>query len=534
VRNTDPQNLAIPHGKVLRIDPTGTNSANGKYGVPGTNPFVATPGALGEIYAYGLRDPHRFSWDAGTHRMFLGHIGEKDVESVVDVRPGDNFGWSEREGSFVFKRDDPCNLFPLPADDATFGYTYPVIEFDHNPPPNFPCTADVGHAVSGGYVYRGHSAPLLVGKYVFGDLVDGRIFYSNEREMQRGQPRATIHEMKLLDDTGRLMTMQELVGDTRVDLRFSTDNHDELYVISKSNGKVWKVTGARPLGDVFPTLLPNLVAHYDFEQPVTGKLFRERDRGLSATTIDLINGGADMRVKDGAHRKSTTSIQLQQLNPTTQGEDDWKAGIYSPTGVSSLSAFNAARGITIMGWFKMTGQNPSLNTETPDPTDFYNAIGLAGVLTGDSEGHAVRALLEIINVNGELRLVALGRRIDGSTSQTFAANDPWPTLLPQNEWVFLTATFDFDHGTMALYRNGQPLSGFSTVAGDPWGVAGPGPHRTSPTDPRGIKIGGSFPQNTQERNPCNCRMDSLMFLDRVVHPIEVELQYLLVTTPLPL
>jgi len=145
----------------------------------------------------------------------------------------------------------------------------------------------------------------------------------------------------------------------------------------------------------------------------------------------------------------------------------------------------------------------------------------------------VRALLEIIQVNGELRLVALGRRIDGSASQTFAANDPWPTLLPQNEWVFLTATFDFDHGTMALYRNGQPLSGFYTVAGDPWGVAGPGPHPTSPTDPRGIKIGGSFPQNTQERNPCNCRMDSLMFLDRVVHPIEVELQYLLVTTPLP-
>lgn len=536
VNGTDPQNLAIPHGKILRIDPMGHNSANGKYGVPQSNPFVGRPGALGEIYAYGMRDPHRFSWDTGgTHRMFLGHIGEKDVESVVDVLPGDNFGWSEREGPFVFKRADRCNLFPLPppADDQ-FGFVYPVIAFDHNPPPNFPCTADVGHAVSGGYVYRGRSAPLLVGKYVFGDLVDGRIFYANEREMKRGGPRATMHEIKLLDDSGRLMTMQELVGDTRVDLRFSTDNRDELFLISKSNGKVYHVTGARHLGDVFPTLVPSLVAHYDFEQPVTGKLFRERDRGFSATTIDLINGGADMRVKDGAHLKSTTSIQLQQNNPTVFGEDDWKAGIYSLTGVPSLHPFNAVRGVTIMGWVKMTGTNPSLNTETPDPNDLFNAIGLMGLLTGDSEGHAVRALLEIINVNGELRLVALGRRIDGSASQTFAANDPWPTLLPQNEWVFLAATFDFNTGAMALYRNGQPLSGFFVTPGDPWGVATPGPHVTSATDPRGIKIGGSFPQNTQERNPCNCRMDSIMFLDRVVLPIEVNLQYRLVTGRLPL
>ena len=534
VRGTDPQNLAIPFGKIIRIDPMGTNSANGKYGVPAGNPFVGTPGALGEIYAYGMRDPHRFSWDTGgAHRMFLGHIGEKDVESVVDVLPGDNFGWSEREGSFVFKRADPCNLFPLPADDAQFGYVYPLLEFDHNPPPGLPCNADVGHAVSGGFVYRGSEAPLLVGKYIFGDLVDGRIFFSNESDMQRGRPRAVINEMKLLDRTGRLMTLQDLVGDTRIDLRFGTDNRNTLYVIAKSNGKIWKVVGAKSLGDVFPTLVPDLIAHYDFEQPVTGKLFRERDRGASATTIDLINGGAAMRVKDGAHLKSAASIQLMQVNPTTQGEDDWKAGIYSPTGVPSLSAFNATRGATIMGWFKMTGDNPSKNTETPDPNDFYNAIGLAGLLTGDSEGHAVRALLEIINVNGEMRLVALGRRIDGGASQTFAANDPWPSILPRDQWVFLAATFDFDHGTMALYKNGRPIAGFYAVAGDPWGSAGPGPHPTSATDPRGIKLGGSFPQNTQERNPCNCRMDSVMFLNRVAQPVEVLLQYVSVTRTLP-
>src|SRR6266508_3958476 len=107
----------------------------------------------------------------------------------------------------------------------------------------------------------------------------------------------------------------------------------------------------------------------------------------------------------------------------------------------------------------MTGQNPSPNSNTANPDDFYGAIGLAGILSGDSDGHAVRALLELIEVSGELRLVALGRRIDGSSSQT---------LLPPNEWVFLAATFDFNTGAMALYRNGEPMPGFYTVPGDPW------------------------------------------------------------------
>jgi hypothetical protein len=182
----------------------------------------------------------------------------------------------------------------------------------------------------------------------------------------------------------------------------------------------------------------------------------------------------------------------------------------------------------------VTGVNPSPNTTTADPDDVYNAVGLAGVLSGNSEGHAVRALLEVIDVSGTLRLVALGRRIDGASSQTFAADEDWRTLLPPNTWVFLAATFDYDNGTMALYKNGRPLSGFYTLPGDPWAITGdPEPDLTSATDPAGIKIGGSFPQNTLERNPCNCRMDSLMFLDRAVLPAEVRQQYRNVMAGLP-
>src|SRR4051812_15450735 len=340
--NDDPQNLAIPHGKILRIDPRGHNSANGRYGIPRTNPFVRRPGALGEIYALGMRDPHRFSWDSQAtwdwsggwprlrHRMFLGHIGEHDIEAVYDVKAGDNFGWSEREGPFVFNKADRCNLYPLPADDKKYGYTYPVAAYDHNAPPDWPCTRDVGRAISGGFVYRGHKIPSLRGKYVFADLVDGRLFYTNAAEMRRGGKLATIYELKVENSAGWPVKMSDIVGDARVDLRLGTDNDGELYLLAKSNGKVWKVTGVHRtprLPDVIPSLQRNLVAYYDFEHPAVHNPAQEQDQGRGGTTINLINGGAPMRVLDGANPSSAHSIQLKQVDPTKSGgNDDWKAG----------------------------------------------------------------------------------------------------------------------------------------------------------------------------------------------------------------
>ena len=277
---------------------------------------------------------------------------------------------------------------------------------------------------------------------------------------------------------------------------------------------------------VLPHLARDLVAHYDFEHPVRGDAARERDLGFSGTDLDLVNGGAAMRVRDGGHPGSRFSLQTRQVGPATAGNDDWKAGVFSATGVPTLRAFNAAEQITIMGWFKPTGMNPGLNSNTPAPDDRFGAVGLAGVLSGDSQGHDVRALLEVIGVSGTLRVVALGRRVDGGSSQTFAANEDWERILRPGRWVFLAATFDFDTGAMALYKDGRPLDGFYTIAGDPWGVEGePEPDLATASDPNGIKIGGSFPQNTEERNPCDCRFDGLMFLDRVLSPGEVRAQY---------
>lgn len=277
---------------------------------------------------------------------------------------------------------------------------------------------------------------------------------------------------------------------------------------------------------VLPALAPHLVCHYDFDHPAGGDPTHEMDRGSSGTAIALINGGPAMRVKDADHPGSGFALETRQVNPATAGNDDWKAGIYNKPGVATLQRFASVTGITLMGWIKPTGTNPSLNSTTPTPDDRFGAVGLFGLLSGDSDGHAVRALLEVIEVSGTPRLVALGRRVDGGASHTLAATEDWRVLLPANTWTHLAATFDFDTGTMALYRNGRPLDAMYTSTGDPWTVAGdPEPDRTSPAAPAGIKIGGSFPQNTVERNPFNGRMDDLMFFDTSLTAVDVARQY---------
>ncbi|WP_197288280.1 sorbosone dehydrogenase family protein [Nocardia sp. NRRL S-836] len=247
VSTTVPQDLALPQGKILRIDPAGTNGVNGRYGIPRSNPFARKAGALGEIYAYGMRDPYRFSWDSGgSHRMFMGHIGEKAVDAVYEIRKGANLGWSEREAQWEYRRGDPsCGVFPLPADDAKYGYTYPVTGFDHNRQASVRPCADSGTALMGGFVYRGAKIPSLRGRYIYGEGVKGLLYTADERSLRAGRPFVESRELMVYSG-GALTTMKALVGDpNRVDLRFGQDAAGELYVLAKANGKVWKVTGAR-------------------------------------------------------------------------------------------------------------------------------------------------------------------------------------------------------------------------------------------------------------------------------------------------
>jgi glucose/arabinose dehydrogenase len=148
-------------GKILRIDPFGTDGPGGQYGIPASNPFVGVGGGIREeIYAFGLRNPWRFSFDPPTGRLFCADVGQGKVEEIDLISSGGNFGWRVKEGSFDFDATAPNGGLPLIA---------PIAQYEHpglSPSLGLPA---IGISVTGGYVYRGTAIPQLVGKYIFGD-----------------------------------------------------------------------------------------------------------------------------------------------------------------------------------------------------------------------------------------------------------------------------------------------------------------------------------------------------------------------------
>jgi glucose/arabinose dehydrogenase len=187
------QNLGIALGKMLRIDPINPAlkplsidpvSGNGQYRIPADNPFKAA-GQVPEIFAYGFRNPYRFSFDRANGNLIVADVGQNNVEEIDMVTKGGNYGWAVKEGDFLFDRTTgtigapPGNRSPgSPAGliDPIKG-TLGTLEYDHGD----------GISITGGFVYRGTAIPELVGKYVFGDLalrnapprVDGRLFYAD-------------------------------------------------------------------------------------------------------------------------------------------------------------------------------------------------------------------------------------------------------------------------------------------------------------------------------------------------------------------
>jgi hypothetical protein len=190
--------------------------------------------------------------------MFLGNIGNEQVESIYEVRAGDNYGWSGREGPFVVRLGegpDSCDIYALPSDDRKNNFTYPVAAYGHNlRPPDRPKCKDSGYAVIAGPVYQGNDLPQLRGKFLFGDGVQGRVFFTNVDDMRRETGKlAPIQELALFDQQGHQVTLEklagnpqvELAGHQKVDLRFGVDGRGEPYLLSKADGKIWKITGMR-------------------------------------------------------------------------------------------------------------------------------------------------------------------------------------------------------------------------------------------------------------------------------------------------
>jgi len=227
-------NIEKPWGGILRIDPRGNNSANKQYGIPATNPFVKHENhqALGELYAYGFRNPHRITWTQ-SGLMLASNVGQAHIESVNLIMPGHKYGWPIREGSFLLNPyGDISKVYPLPADDANYNVTYPIAQYDH----------DEGLAISGGFEYTGTSAPELKGKYLFADMNNGRLYYLDLADVKQGHF-TTIKEWKITYN-GKPTSTAELCGSKRVDLRFGKDHKGEVYFFSKQDGRVFRLTQA--------------------------------------------------------------------------------------------------------------------------------------------------------------------------------------------------------------------------------------------------------------------------------------------------
>jgi hypothetical protein len=242
---------------ILRIDPrspsvSGGTKGLGDYTIPAINKFAkdGDPKTFGEIYAYGFRNAHRLSWDLTDGTMFASDIGMNHIEEINIVHEGNNYGWMKREGIFENGVTRPGGtldqLFALPAEvlngKGKDEFTYPVAMYDHND----------GQAVSGGFAYYGKITALR-GKFVFGDVVRGRVFVADLAAMKKaddGVPQtvAPIEEVQLYvrDASGRRtdVTFREIIEATngataaRADLHLSRSRDGELFITSRQDGMI--------------------------------------------------------------------------------------------------------------------------------------------------------------------------------------------------------------------------------------------------------------------------------------------------------
>ncbi len=184
-------------GALLRIDVDGGTP----YAIPPDNPFVDNDeGHREEIFAYGLRNVWRFSFDQQTGRLWAADVGQNAYEEVDLIESGVNYGWNVMEGFHCFEPETGC-------DES--GLELPVWEYPH----------DLGQSITGGFVYRGEDAPSLAGRYVVADYVSGRIW--------------------ALTDDGGEADAEEIMNTNLAIPSFGVDQDDELYVLA-FDGKIYR------------------------------------------------------------------------------------------------------------------------------------------------------------------------------------------------------------------------------------------------------------------------------------------------------
>lgn len=197
------QNRVSLLGKLLRIDIN--TAANGKnYTIPGANPFAGnSEGFREEIYAYGLRNPWRFSFDSKSNDLWLADVGQGAKEEVDLIVRGGNYGWNIREGKSCYQPSSNC---------PTQGLIDPVLDYSRA----------LGESVTGGYVYRGKQVPTLIGSYLYGDFSSGRLW--------------------AVKKSGKTVLNSQLLDTDLLISSFGQDANKELYILDYASGSAFKVS----------------------------------------------------------------------------------------------------------------------------------------------------------------------------------------------------------------------------------------------------------------------------------------------------
>lgn len=470
-------------GDVLRIDPIDPAltpasadpvSANGQYRIPATNPFVGAIPGVDEIYASGFRNPYRFSFDSVTDRFVLGDVGQSHIEEIDIIENGGNYGWNQKEGTFLYHSADD-SVSPDPSPDPVL--TDPVAEYDH----------DDGRAVIGGFVYRGSAIPALIGKYVFGDYI--------------GRPTG-----------GRLFSCDLSTGQIQ-ELRIGVPNHDlggflkgwgedpsgELYVLtdelffSTSGGKVRKlipinasvvlanlstranvgtddnvliggfiITGSSPKVLMLRTLGPSLLAG---GQPFPGR--------LADPILEL--HGSDGSLLDSNDNWGDASNAQQIADTGLAPSDSLEPAILTPPlpPGSYTAIVRGVGGTTGIGLVELYDVDPSapanaVNISTRGNVGTDDNVMIGGFIIGGSQSRTVviRALgpsLTGAGVSDALQNPML--EIHNGSGALIASNDNWQTPAANGTQVSGTGLAPSDSNEPALVQTLAPGAYTAIVAG---------------------------------------------------------------------
>lgn len=364
-------------GKIGRIDIDARSSTNGQYGVPADNPFVGQPGIVAEIYAYGFRNPYSFSFDLQTGDLYLGDVGQNNVEEIDKVVKGGNFGWNIKEGGFFFDPNGTNDGFvtSVPVTQVPPDLIDPIAQYDH----------DEGIAVIGGFFYRGSAVSALTGKYVTGDLAGtnlGRLFYLEGTNLNEFVIGANDRPLGMF-----------LKG-------FGQDGAGELYVLgstnigpSGTNGQVLKIV--------------SLATNQSQNAFVERNLISDQPGLADQVDTNLVNAWGLAFNPTGPFWVADNHIGVSTLYNSTGGVQALVVTIPAPPGATSPAAptgviFNGttnfqvaggpARFIfvtedgTISGW--NSGTNAELKVDNSSSEAIYKGLAIASNLLFAANFHA--------------------------------------------------------------------------------------------------------------------------------------------------